>query len=156
MVTGVREPEAKGSVHSAPPVMVENADISTVRSNPPSWEWLCETMTNPALSRRASAHSNAVMRVVDAGSRFPVGSSQSTSDGSCSNARQMRALEARHRMERMVAESAAKGESGDDSVPMLPPPNREYERRMTAVQALVEGDAEKVAQVVRKWVRESE
>jgi flagellar M-ring protein FliF len=73
-----------------------------------------------------------------------------------SNARQMRALEERHRMERMVAESAAKGESGDDSVPMLPPPNREYERRMTAVQALVEGDAEKVAQVVRKWVRESE
>jgi flagellar biosynthesis/type III secretory pathway M-ring protein FliF/YscJ len=59
-------------------------------------------------------------------------------------------------MERMVAESAAKGESGDDSVPMLPPPNREYERRMAAVQALVEGDAEKVAQVVRKWVRESE
>jgi flagellar biosynthesis/type III secretory pathway M-ring protein FliF/YscJ len=73
-----------------------------------------------------------------------------------SNARQMRALEERHRMERMVAESAAKGESGDDSVPMLPPPNREYERRMAAVQALVEGDAEKVAQVVRKWVRESE
>lgn len=73
-----------------------------------------------------------------------------------SNARQMRALEERHRMERMVAETAAKGESGDESVPMLPPPNREYERRMTAVQALVEGDAEKVAQVVRKWVRESE
>ncbi len=73
-----------------------------------------------------------------------------------SNARQMRALEERHRMERMVSESASKAESGDDSVPMLPPPNREYERRMTAVQALVEGDAEKVAQVVRKWVRESE
>jgi flagellar M-ring protein FliF len=73
-----------------------------------------------------------------------------------SNARQMRALEERHRMERMVAESAAKGEAGDESLPMLPPPNREYERRMTAVQALVEGDAEKVAQVVRKWVRESE
>lgn len=73
-----------------------------------------------------------------------------------SNARQMRALEERHRMERMVAEKAAKGEGGDDPLPMLPPPNRDHERRMNAVQALVEGDAEKVAQVVRKWVRESE
>ena len=73
-----------------------------------------------------------------------------------SNARQMRALEERHRMERMVAESAAKGEGGDDALPMLPPPNRDHERRMNAVQALVEGDAEKVAQVIRKWVRESE
>ena len=73
-----------------------------------------------------------------------------------SNARQMRALEERHRMERQVTESASRQDGGEDSPPMLPPPNRDHDRRMTAVQTLVESDAEKVAQVVRKWVRESE
>ncbi len=74
-----------------------------------------------------------------------------------SNARQMRALEERHRMERQVKESASSQDGGgEDGRPMLPPPNRDHDRRMTAVQTLVESDAEKVAQVVRKWVRESE
>ena len=71
-----------------------------------------------------------------------------------SNARQMRALEERHRMERMAVEQSAKPREED--VAMLPPPKAEYERRMSAVQGLVESDAEKVAQVVRKWVRENE
>ncbi|MFM7784442.1 MAG: flagellar M-ring protein FliF C-terminal domain-containing protein, partial [Gammaproteobacteria bacterium] len=71
-----------------------------------------------------------------------------------SNARQMRALEERHRMERMVAEQSSRPREED--VAMLPPPKAEYERRMSAVQGLVESDAEKVAQVVRKWVRENE
>lgn len=39
---------------------------------------------------------------------------------------------------------------------MLPGPAREYQRRLSAVQALVEGDPERVAQVVRRWVRDSE
>ena len=76
--------------------------------------------------------------------------------GLSSNVKQLRALEERHRMEKMLADAAAEAQGKEDDTPLLPPPNREYERRMAAVQTLVEGDPEKVAQVVRKWVREGE
>jgi flagellar M-ring protein FliF len=72
-----------------------------------------------------------------------------------SNVKQLRALEERHRVEKMLADAAAKADR-EDEVALLPPPNREYDRRVAAVQALVGSDAEKVAQVVRKWVREGE
>ena len=38
----------------------------------------------------------------------------------------------------------------------LPTPAREYQQRLSAVQAIVADDAERVAQVVRRWVRDSE
>jgi flagellar M-ring protein FliF len=76
--------------------------------------------------------------------------------GLSSNVKQLRALEERHRMEKMLAEAAAEAQGREDDAMLLPPPNREYERRLSAIQSMVEGDAEKVAQVVRKWVREGD
>ncbi|MBP8926677.1 MAG: flagellar M-ring protein FliF, partial [Pseudomonadales bacterium] len=72
-----------------------------------------------------------------------------------SNVKQLRAIEERHRVEKMLAETAAAQEIDDDKL-MLPGPKREYERRVSAVQSMVEGDAERVAQVVRKWVGEND
>ena len=72
-----------------------------------------------------------------------------------SNVKQLRAIEERHRVEKMLAEAAA-AQAVDDEKLMLPGPKREYERRLSAVQTMVEGDAERVAQVVRKWVGEND
>jgi len=74
-----------------------------------------------------------------------------------SNVKQMRAIEERHRMERVMAETAAAeaAASKEDSL-MLPPPQHDYERGVVAIQALLDSDAERVAQVVRKWVREGD
>lgn len=74
-----------------------------------------------------------------------------------SNSAQIRALEERQRAERLRLEAAAQGGvAGGESTAglMLPGPAREYQRRLSAVQALVEGDPERVAQVVRRWVRD--
>jgi flagellar M-ring protein FliF len=74
-----------------------------------------------------------------------------------SNVKQMRAIEERHRMERVMAETAAAEAAAtkEDSL-MLPPPQHDYERGIVAIQALLDSDAERVAQVVRKWVREGD
>lgn len=75
-----------------------------------------------------------------------------------SNTRQIRALEERQQAERARLEATAQGGAGEagEAALMLPGPAREYQRRLSAVQALVEGDPERVAQVVRRWVRDSE
>ena len=74
-----------------------------------------------------------------------------------SNVKQLRALEDRHREERLLLEAAQQrsGESQAEAL-LLAAPGREYQSRLSAVQAMVESDAERVAQVVRKWVRDSE
>jgi len=73
------------------------------------------------------------------------------------NTRQLRAIEERQRQEQTRLEGAARLPSGaQGDALMLPSPGREYQQRLSAVQALVEEDAERVAQVVRKWVRDSE
>lgn len=72
-----------------------------------------------------------------------------------SNVKQLRALEERHRSQR-EAEAAAKAGLADEELLKLPGPGREYERRLAAVNRIVENDAERVAQVVRRWVREGD
>ncbi|MBP6382165.1 MAG: flagellar M-ring protein FliF [Pseudomonadales bacterium] len=74
-----------------------------------------------------------------------------------SNVKQLRALEDRHREERLRLEAAQQrsGESQAEAL-LLAAPGREYQSRLSAVQSMVESDAERVAQVVRKWVRDSE
>jgi flagellar M-ring protein FliF len=72
------------------------------------------------------------------------------------NAKQMRAIEERHRMERTMVEQTRQQQEKEAEPIMLPSPNRDYEKRLAAVQTIVGNDAEKVAQVVRKWVRENE
>lgn len=73
-----------------------------------------------------------------------------------SNSAQIRVLEERQRAERLRLEAAAQGGVTGEAAAglMLPGPARDYQRRLSAVQALVEGDPERVAQVVRRWVRD--
>lgn len=74
-----------------------------------------------------------------------------------SNVKQLRALEDRHREERLRLEATQQRASNEQSEALLlAAPGREYQARLSAVQSMVESDAERVAQVVRKWVRESE
>ena len=77
-----------------------------------------------------------------------------------SNSQQLRAIEERIRLEKQMAEQARREleltESGDGVPVGLPSAKREYDKKLSAVNALVDSDAERVAQVVRKWVRESE
>ena len=74
-----------------------------------------------------------------------------------SNVKQLRALEDRHREERLRLEAAQQRSSESQAEALLlAAPGREYQSRLSAVQAMVESDAERVAQVVRKWVRDSE
>jgi len=73
-----------------------------------------------------------------------------------SNARQLKAIEERIAMEKQLAEKARQEAAAVDDQLLLPNHKSEFDKRVTAVNALVETDAEKVAQVVRKWVRESE
>jgi len=75
-----------------------------------------------------------------------------------SNVKQLRALEDRHREERLRLEATTQQRvsEGQGEALMLAAPGREYRARLSAVQSMVESDAERVAQVVRKWVRDSE
>jgi flagellar biosynthesis/type III secretory pathway M-ring protein FliF/YscJ len=69
----------------------------------------------------------------------------------------LRALEDRHREERLRLEATQQRVSeGQGEARLLAAPGREYQARLSAVQSMVESDAERVAQVVRKWVRDSE
>ena len=54
--------------------------------------------------------------------------------------------------ERKAKERQAAEKSNDDAL-LLPPPDLDHKRRLTAVQTLIEEDSERVAQVVRKWIR---
>lgn len=75
-----------------------------------------------------------------------------------SNARQMRELEkqqaGRARLE--AGQQAASSGDGEEGVMKLPAPVRDYQQRLSTVQAMVEGDPERVAQVIRRWVREGD
>jgi flagellar M-ring protein FliF len=75
-----------------------------------------------------------------------------------SNVKQLRALEDRHREERLRLEATTQQRvtEGQGEALLLAAPGREYQARLSAVQSMVESDAERVAQVVRKWVRDSE
>lgn len=74
-----------------------------------------------------------------------------------SNVKQMSAVEERQRQERLRVEAVAQQSAAAQAEAlMLPSPAREYQQRLSAVQAMVEDDAERVAQVVRRWVRDSE
>ena len=75
-----------------------------------------------------------------------------------SNVKQLRALEDRHREERLRLEATTQQRvsEGQGEALLLAAPGREYRARLSAVQSMVESDAERVAQVVRKWVRDSE
>jgi flagellar M-ring protein FliF len=61
-----------------------------------------------------------------------------------------------HEEERAARERAAREAAGGmDEDPLLKPPeDLEQKRRLAAVRTLIEEDSERVAQVVRKWVRE--
>lgn len=74
-----------------------------------------------------------------------------------SNTRELRALEERQQAERARLEAGQAGAGGEGAEALLlPGPVREYQRRLSAVQAMVEGDPERVAQVIRRWVRDSD
>ena len=74
-----------------------------------------------------------------------------------SNTRELRALEERQQAERARLEAGQAGAGGEGAEALLlPGPAREYQRRLSAVQAMVEGDPERVAQVIRRWVRDSD
>lgn len=75
-----------------------------------------------------------------------------------SNTRQVRALEEQQQAAeqgRLEAKSVQAREGGE-ALAMLPGPVREYQRLLSAVQTMVEGDPERVAQVIRRWVRDSD